>query len=263
MRCTATPSVSAGELLVNSGVIVTKKINKMKKQKQPVNFDDDNGIPAEEYENLARKFIPGYDGLYSLAEVLLAEDMPERAEILVVAAGGGKEITTFGAAFPDAKFTGVDPSEKMLGAARELVEKADLQTRVALVRGTISDLDETQFDAATAILVMHFLPDDGEKLDFLKNIHKRLKPGAKFIIADGCFDKDSDEFEWLLNGYKNHARVKGAPPEIVEEAVKTVTEKVNFISERRELELLDEAGFGNIRYFFKGLWVNAWIAEKV
>ncbi len=143
----------------------------MKEEKQRVNFDDDNGIPAEEYENLARKFIPGYDGLYSLAEVLLAESLPAKAHILVIGAGGGKEVVTFGKAFPDANFTGVDPSKKMLGVARELVEKANLQSRVSLIRGTISDLDETRFDAATAMLVMHFLPDDDEKLDFLQDIH--------------------------------------------------------------------------------------------
>lgn len=238
----------------------------MSEQNNRVDFDESK-IPAEEYENLARKFIPGYDGLYSLAEVLLAENLsanlPEKAEILVVAAGGGKEVVTFGKAFPNANFTGVDPSEKMLGAARELVEKASLQSRVALLRGTIADLDETQFDAATAILVMHFLPDDGEKLHFLRDIHRRLKPGAKLILADGCFDKNSEEFDWLLNGYKNHARMKGAPPEILEEAVKTVTEKVHFVSEQRELELFRAAGFGNIRHFFKGLWVNAWQVEKL
>ena len=230
-----------------------------------MNFDDDNGIPAEEYENLARKFIPGYDGLYSLAEVLLAEGLPKQAEILVVAAGGGKEILTFGKAFSDANFTGVDPSEKMLGVARELVEKANLQSRVSLIRGTISDLDETRFDAATAMLVMHFLPDDGEKLDFLQDIHKRLKTGAKLIFADGCFDKDKDaaEFEWLMNAYKNHAKLKGAPPEILDEAVKTITESVNSISEERELELLCEAGFGEIRSFYQGLWFRGWLAKKV
>ncbi len=63
-----------------------------------------------------------------------------------------------------------------------------------LHRGTISELDETNFDAATALLEMHFLPDDGEKLDFLKAIHNRLKRGAKLILADGCFDKNSAEF---------------------------------------------------------------------
>jgi tRNA (cmo5U34)-methyltransferase len=49
---------------------------------------------VEEYENLARKFIPRYDGLYALAEVLLGKNLPEKAEVLIVGAGGGKELVT-------------------------------------------------------------------------------------------------------------------------------------------------------------------------
>ncbi len=235
----------------------------MNEPNKRIDFDSDDAMPAEEYENLARKFIPGYDGLYSLAEVLLAENLPDAAEILVGGAGGGKEITTFGKAFPDAHLTGVDPSEKMLAVARKLVERANLQSRVALVRGTIGDLEEKQFDAATAMLVMHFLPDDGEKLEFLKAIHRRLKPGAKFILADGCFDKSSADFDWLMNAYKNHARLNGAPAEMVDEAAKSIVEKVYFVSEERELELLREAGFIEPKKFYQGLWANAWTTTKL
>lgn len=235
----------------------------MTEQNKRVDFDAEDSIPAEEYENLARKFIPGYDGLYSLSEVLLAENLPDKAKILVIGAGGGKELVAFGKAFPAATLTGVDPSEKMLGAAQDLIEKASLQSRVALRRGTIDDLEEEQYDAATALLVMHFLPDNGEKLRFLEAINRRLKTGAKLIIADGCMDKNAAGFERLVNAYKSHARLKGAPPEIIDEAAATVIERVNSIPENRELELLREANFGEVRKFFQGLWFNAWAAIKL
>jgi tRNA (cmo5U34)-methyltransferase len=230
--------------------------------KTRVDFDDENAIPAEEYEQLARKFIPGYDGLYALLHVLLAENLPERAEILIVGAGGGKEIVTLGKAFPAARMTGVDPSEKMLAVAQKLLQKDGLESRTNLLQGTVFDVEEKQFDAATSILVMHFLPDDGEKLEFLQAIHRRLKPNAKFIIADGCFDKTSPDFKWLLDSYKNHAETNGAPSEITSQAVETVTEKVHGLSAERNVELLREAGFVSIRSFFQGLWVKAWIAAK-
>lgn len=52
----------------------------------------DNEIPAEDYQKNSRKFIPGYDGLYALTEVLLAQDLPDKAEILIVGAGGGSHL---------------------------------------------------------------------------------------------------------------------------------------------------------------------------
>lgn len=234
----------------------------MKDQNSPTDFDDESAIPAEEYENLARKFIPGYDGLYALSEVLLADDLPEKSKILVVGAGGGKEITTFGKAFSNSQIIGVDPSEKMLTVAKTLTEKAGLTSRVTLQKGIVSEVIATEFDAATAILVLHFLPDDGEKLVFLQAVYQRLKLAGKFIIADGCFDKNSEDFEWLLRNYKNHAASKGVSAEITEQAAKTVTENVHFVSPERELQLLKEAGFVNIKSFFQGLWVRAWICEK-
>lgn len=235
----------------------------MQERKERVDFDDENRAAlAEEYETLARKFIPGYDGFYKLCEILLTENVPAAPEILIVGAGGGKEITTFGRAIPAARLIGVDPSEKMLAVAQSRADDANLGSRVSLVRGTIADVEEKQFDAASALLVMHFLPDDGEKLEFLRAINRRLKPGAKFIIADGCLDKNSADFDWQMNVYQKHAAANGAPPEVLAEAVQTIREKVYFVDERRELELLEEADFGSVKQFFQGLWFRAWIAER-
>jgi tRNA (cmo5U34)-methyltransferase len=225
---------------------------------QQVDFDRDNAPPADQYEQLARKFIPGYDGLYALMQILIAEKLPEQAEILVVGAGGGKEILTLGRAFPTAKFTGVDPSEKMLAVAQGLIEQAGIAARVTLHQGTVDQLEAKQFDAATTMLVMHFLPDDETKLNFLKDIHDRLKPGARFILADGCLDKQAADYAWHLNCYQAHAKLNGVPEEILVEAVKMISEHVHFVSEERELELLRAAGFAQITRFFQALWVRAW-----
>ena len=227
------------------------------------NAKNDNRISAEDYQKNSRKFIPGYDGLYTLAEILLAQDLPDRAEILIIGAGGGKEVTQFGNAFPNAKLTGIDPSEQPLAAAQELVEKADLQSRVSLHLGTIDDLDEKRYDAATAILVMHFLKDDGSKLDFLRAIHRRLKPDAKLIVADGCYDKNSKEFGWLLNAFTSHAKLNGAPAEILNQTLKFIEESSQSISEERELELFAEAKFGEIKSFFQGLWFRGWVMTRL
>lgn len=223
----------------------------------------DAPVSAEDYQKNSRKFIPGYDGLYSLAQVLLAQNLPDEAEILIVGAGGGKEVVQFGKAFRDARLTGVDPAEKPLDAARELIEKANLESRVSLHLGTIDDLDDKLYDAATALLVMHFLPDDGAKLNFLKAIHRRLKPGAKLILADGCYDKNSGEFARLLKAFTSHAELNGAPPEILAQTLKFIEESSQSVSETREFELLAEAGFGDIRRFYQGLWFNGWAMTRL
>lgn len=235
----------------------------MSEAKKKIDFDSDNNIPADDYENLARKFIPGYDGLYSLTQTFLSIYLPDEADVLIVGAGGGKKILTFGRAFPQMEFVGVDPSEKMLAVAQEKVEKENFSSRVRLHRGTIQDLDAKEFDAATALLVMHFLPDDGEKLNFLKGNAARLKPNARLIIADVCADKSSAEFDFLLRAYLKHAELNETPPEMLEEAPQRIVESLNCVSEKRELELLREAGFGEILPFYQGLWFRGWLAAKL
>lgn len=238
----------------------------MKEQNKRIDFDDaTRTIPVEDYDILIKKFIPGYDNLYALSEIILADGLAERSGILIVGASGGKELSTFGRAFPTAEFTGVDPSEKMLALAEKAVEKETLQDRVSLIRGTVEDVEKRDFHAATALLVMHCLPDDGEKIRFLQAIHSRLKPKATLILADACFDREKDptEFAWQLSAYQNHARKYGVAEDIIAEAVKMNIENVNCVSVEREVELLRESGFGEIHQFFQGLWFRAWAATKI
>jgi hypothetical protein len=50
---------------------------------------------------------------------------------------------------------------------------------------------EKFFDTATAFLCLNFVPDDGHRLGTLWEIHARLKPGAPFLMINGCTDKNS------------------------------------------------------------------------
>jgi SAM-dependent methyltransferase len=47
-----------------------------------------------------------------------------------------------------------------------------------------ADAARKTFDAATAFLIMNFVPDDGRRLETLREIHARLKPGARFLMID-------------------------------------------------------------------------------
>jgi tRNA (cmo5U34)-methyltransferase len=107
------------------------------------------------------------------------------------------------------------------------------------------------------MLVMHFLPDDGEKLELLKAISKRLKPGATFILADGFLDNidDPQESDWLMDAYQKHALLNGAPEEIVEQAVRMIRDNVNLASDAREVDLLREAGFAALALLLAAIGV--------
>jgi tRNA (cmo5U34)-methyltransferase len=224
---------------------------------------ENSALLAAEYEVAVRRFVPGYEAIFSMAQAFFELSLPERAEVLIVGAGGGMELVAFGQSPPHWRFVGVDPSEKMVEAAQAKMGRHGLTERVELIQGYVQDLPETKmFDGATCILVMHFLPDDGAKRDLLKNIAARLKPQARFILVDGCEDVDSDRFKLFFRAFLRRAERMGATAEQIEHASQNTSEFLHLISEERVLELLQEASFGDVYKFYTGLWFRGWLMTR-
>ena len=110
---------------------------------------------------------------------------------------------------------------------------------------------------------MNFVPDDGRRLDILREIHARLRPGAPFLMINGCSDKNSARFEEDLRVYAAFARRNGAPAEIVEGALRMQRESLFSVPREREEALLAQAGFGDARLFYAGLSVFGWISTRL
>ena len=138
-------------------------------------------------------FTPGHAGLMQMIGVLLAERMPPEGAILVIGAGGGLETRYLASIEPAWRFVGVDPAKAMLDLARAMAGDA-AGDRMTLIEGTVSDAPDGPFDAATCILVLGLVPDDGSKLDLLRQAHQRLSPGAPFILVDQCLDRSAPDF---------------------------------------------------------------------
>jgi tRNA (cmo5U34)-methyltransferase len=224
-------------------------------------FDfDQNSTLTDNYDRGPRWFIPGYDASHAMAAVLLRDRIGEGGRILVIGAGGGIELSVFAREASGWTFVGVDPSVQMLSRARQKIDEADATDRVSLVRGTAEDAPREAFDAATAFLALHFVPDDGARLRALREIHARLKDGAPFLMINGCADMQSSRFADDQRSYAAFARRNGAPEEMIDAAVRMQRESVHLLPPEREEALLAEAGFRDLRLFYVGMWVFGWIA---
>lgn len=235
----------------------------MKEQKIALDFDTNPPVPTSEYDKLARLSIPGYDDLHTMVLSFLRSKLPEKANLLIVGAGSGMELVTLSKANSQWQLLGVDPSVNMLALAQQKIEQQSLSERVKLFQGYTHDLPATFLhDAATCILVMQFLPDDGSKLALLQSISQRLKSSATFILVDAFGEKGTENYEQLAWAWKLYRQEMGMSSEMIEKLEKARQEGVYFISEPRVLELLQQAGFGNITRFYTGFWFGGWIATK-
>lgn len=223
----------------------------------PRHFDDPDFVAR--YAEGPPKYVPGYVSMQAMAAQLLAERAGNHAEVLVLGAGGGLELAMFADRQPDWRFVAVDPSAEMLRQAEQrLGDKAE---RVRWVRGLIADAPPGPFDGASCLLTLHFVPDDGSKLDTLRAIRSRLKPGAPFVVVDQCLDAGSPDYALWLDRYARFALNSKADPDQVAEAVKRIRAEVNTVSAEREVALLTEAGFRDIDLFYAGLSWRGWAAR--
>lgn len=204
-------------------------------------------------------FTPGHGGMLQMIGVLLAETVPDDGRLLIVGAGGGLETRYLAGVEPDWRFVGVDPASAMLDLARTVAGPV-AGDRLTLIEGTVSDAPAGPFEAATCILVIGLIPDDGSKLSMLREARCRLKPDAPFILVDQCIDRSAPDLELRLARYANYALRSNVDPEIVAGAKAAIGALETMVPARRNEELLREAGFHGSEVFYVGMAWRGWIA---
>jgi tRNA (cmo5U34)-methyltransferase len=221
------------------------------------------GERAQKYDWGIRLAVPAYEELHGLARHLLRASLSDGARVLVAGSGTGEELVNLGRHNPGWRLTGVDPSPDMGRIAQERVVRHGLADRVELRTGFVGDLPPTPaYDAATAMLVMHFLPDDGAKLGFLRDISHRLRPGAPLILADLHGDKASERFDLFIGAWRLRQLETEMPEDTIEAMLEDVAANVELVPQDRVLALLAEAGFERAEPFYNALLFGAWISRK-
>lgn len=204
------------------------------------------------------RFAPGFEALHRMTAILLAEHAPADAHLLVLGAGGGLELKAFAQAQPGWRFTGVDPAGPMLELAkRTLGEDAD---RAALVKGYIEAAPQGPFDAATCLLTLHFLTRD-ERVRTLREMHRRMKPGAPLVVAHASFPQDEPARSRWLARYAAYAIASGADPDQAEQARAAVSASLALLTPAQDEECLREAGFRDIEMFYAAFTWRGWSAR--
>lgn len=205
------------------------------------------------------RLVPGFADLQRMAMLLLAEQAPEDARILVVGAGGGLELKVFAENQRNWRFDGVDPSAEMLTLAERTL--GPLISRVQLHHGYIDIAPEGPFDAAACLLTLHFVPLE-ERLRTLREIQRRLKPGAPLVIAHLSFPQGEQERSLWLSRYVSFAVSSGVEPEKAANARAAINAQLPILAPEQDEALLREAGFTNVSLFYVGFTFRGWVAFK-
>ncbi len=208
------------------------------------------------YVNSTPQRVPGFLDLHRMALILLSEQAPQDARVLVLGAGGGLELKTFASERPNWTIVGVDPSRQKLDLAAMTL--GPLLDRVHLVEGYIEDAPSERFDSATCLLTFHFL-DRTERLQVLRQLRDRLKPGAPLVVAHHGCPAGADPEEWLARSVVFAAGSEGDPAKAAASA-KAMAERLLLLTDEEEVELLRQAGFAKPVLFYAGYTFRGWVA---
>ncbi len=218
-------------------------------------FNDPASVAG--YAERPKRQVPGFVDLQRMAMLLLAEHAPDAADILVLGAGGGLELKVFAETQKDWRLLGVDPSAEMLDLARASL--GPLQPRAELIEGTIDAAPLGPFDGAACLLTLHFLSRD-ERLRTLREVRRRLKPGAPFVVAHHSFAKNDEGRRWLAR-FAAFAVLNGIDPGQAAAMPDALAEHLPALSPEEDEALLREAGFGDVALFYAALTFRGWVAK--
>ena len=210
---------------------------------------------ATGYNQFVETWIPNYNFFLDRLPKLVSETTQKN--LLVVGCGTGNEIERFVQASEQWKITGIDPSPEMIKQASEKLHTYD---NVTLIEGLVADLDiEKKYSVATLLLVLHFLDDNGNKLNLLKDIAERLVSGATFVLLD--ITGDENQINQNLKVLKLFLP-DGLDEEQINNRLNRIKNELFPVSEERLSELCTEAGFEPPLRFFQSTIYMGWLTKK-
>ncbi|GAF94329.1 unnamed protein product, partial [marine sediment metagenome] len=155
-----------------------------------------------------------------------------------------------------------DPSEKMLQMAKEKLQINNCLERARLIRGVIDDVIETEFDAATAILILQFLHSNEEIQRFITSISTKLKPEAPLILVYMEGSKETNEYSVLNSAWMTQQfRTRNDDQAVIDE-FKRRDEEIKYIAQELIESYLDKAGFSKPIKFYQAYLLTGLIAFK-
>jgi tRNA (cmo5U34)-methyltransferase len=212
---------------------------------------------ASSYAEGPPRQVPGYSGLHRMVSLLLAERTPPNGCVLVLGAGGGLELKALAEAHAGWSFNGVDPSADMLRLAEQTVGPHG--ERMRFHESYIDGAPEGPFDAATSLLTFHFIPRE-QRFETLKQVRRRLRAGAPFVLAHISFPQTEPERSMWIARHVAYSASDGTTPAQMESARHAIGTRLSILGPDEEEALLRDAGFSDVSLFYAGFSFKGWVA---
>ncbi|MFM9264103.1 class I SAM-dependent methyltransferase [Tychonema sp. BBK16] len=231
----------------------------MQNQQSSIVFDQKR---ASSYDQRISKLAPIINALHLLIGIILSE-LPADARILCVGAGTGSELIYLAQTFPQWHFTALEPAKPMLDICRQRAEDSGIASRCTFHEGYLDSLPASQsFDAATCLLVSHFIMQPEERCNFFSQIASKLRPNGYLVSSDVVSDMSTSAYQNLLEVWLRMLRYAEMPDEEVEKFRASYGRDVAVLPPLEVESIIASSGFNTPVLFFQALLIHAWYARK-
>ncbi len=201
---------------------------------------------SKKYDQQRKKFIPCFDDFYRVSVSMASVNM-ENPKILDIGAGTGLLSAFLMERYPDASFTLIDISKKMLDVAKDRFKGN------SNVKYIVADYSKYSFvekyDMVVSALSIHHLEDE-EKQKLYKKSYSLLEQNGIIINADQVHEETS--FIETLNKkiWKHYIENSGlSEEEILAGYERTKLDKDSTLDQ--QINWLKEAGFCDVSCIYK------------
>jgi len=206
-----------------------------------------------DFDRGIRQLLPRYD---EMLDTVVACIPPTCQTILDLGCGTGELSLKLLERFPDTRVVAVDYSPRMVGVAREKVDRAGYSDRWQAIEADFGDLatqSESTIDpveACVSSLAIHHLSDE-MKLTLFRWIASILKPGGYFWNVDPVLPETPHLDRVYRSIRENWAAKQGSTLEAVRSKIGTSVSQGHSGPDRlttleAHLEMLKTAGFQSI-----------------
>lgn len=201
---------------------------------------------SKKYDEQRKKLIPCFDDFYGISASLASVET-KSPSILDIGAGTGLLSSFLIEKYPEASFTLIDISEKMLEMAKERFRD---NSKVKYIVADYSKYNFTEkYDMVVSALSIHHL-EDKDKMELYKKIYAILRENGIFINSDQVHG----ETPFIENLNKGTWRKYVENSGLTEEEIKAAYERTKLDKDIRldqQLDWLREAGFSDVSCIYK------------
>ena len=217
---------------------------------------------ASGYDQQWVKMAPLREALHLLMASVFGELRPD-ARVLCVGAGTGAELLDLADRFPAWRFVAVEPSGPMLEVCRQKAEAAGVAGRCEFHEGDLETLPPGEAcDAATSLLVSHFLMNRDDRTGFFRDIAARLRPGGILVNADLASDRSPRGYEELLDVWFGMMRAGGLTAEAIEKMRGMYGRDVALLPPDEVAGIIAAGGFESPVQFLQTGLIRGWSARR-